>query len=249
MNGAWIQAGGFENVLPFIILVLWIVGKVMNARAEARSREKPPGDAGPRPARGKAPPAVPPAGSGEERLRRFLAELTGVEPPPPAEVEPPDYEAPAPLPALPPLPEPRRPQAFRPVMQTTAPDPSAAPDPFSLRRSLAERHRRRRARPAAPPPIPIPAPAMVQPARVEASAPAEIVMRFGPQARTAVMPASSMQGITMAGPHMGSFGRLSSAGRAYASWNIHPLLGSRRRLKEAMILRTLLAPPRAFEPI
>ncbi len=250
MNGAWIQAGGFENVLPFIILILWIVGKVMNARAEARARQKPPGDAGPRPARRTSPPAVPEAGSGEEQLRRFLAELTGVEPPPPAEVEPPAYEPPAPLPDLPPLPGFRPAGPARPPMVSSVPGPSGSPEPFSLRRSVAERNRRRRMRPPPPPPVPLPVAAPVRrAANAEAAASAEAMTAPRPQARPSVMPTPGLQGITMGGPHLGAIASATSAGRPHAAWNARALLAGRRRLREAMILRTILAPPRALDPM
>ncbi len=248
MNGSWIHAGGFENVLPFIILALWIVGKVMNARAEARSRKPPADDEAPAPFPRTSRPDTEPAPSGEEQLRRFLADLTGDDTPPPA--------PPPALPEPPPLPEFRPSAPVRPPMRTFMTESQAAPGPMSLRQKMAERRRLLRTLRAAPPPVPVPVhPAPTQPQQPypEYAAPtanAALVTMLGPQARTAVMPASGMQGITMAGPNMGSIGRLSALGRAGSTtWAIRPLLGNRRRLKEAMILRTILAPPRALDPL
>ena len=204
MQTPWIQAGGFENVLPFVILILWVIGKVMNARAGARAK-RPPGP--PPPVRQGGAPEASPAESGEEQLRRFLAELTGTEPPPAA---PPP--APEPLSVPPALPEFRPAEPARPPMASSLPGPSASPEPFSLRRSVAERHRRRRMRPAAPPPVP---PAIPEPVRRPAAeapvAPGEAVTVLGPQARRSVMPASGLQGITMGGPHLGTIASAASA--------------------------------------
>jgi hypothetical protein len=236
MNDVWIQARGFDEIIPVVILILWGVGKLMASRAAAKEKSRPPADVALPPAPGPGIDPVPRKPSREVELRRFLAELTGVEVPQPEPPPPQAYEPPAPMPA-PPTPS----YPFRAQIDRTPPM-----DRMARARSEA---RRKRMRSMQPPPVPAPqffapspAPERVHGVRARDSA------DMAP-AKTRVFHSTAMRDFSIAGPRVDSILRVTRAGSGHATWHIRPLLSDVRRLREAVILQTVLSPPRALDPL
>lgn len=234
MNDAWIQARGFDEIVPVIILVLWGIGKFMTSRAAAKERNRPPP--------GAAPPPVPGSGeipamrtrAREEQLRRFLAELAGGEVPP-AESQPPQIVEP-PGPRLAPMPQsfPLRSESDR------------GPRVNSIVQLRSEARRKRRQRMPSPPvsanPYPVSPPVPGPVDREQDSAPMS-------PAKISVFHSTAMRDFNVAGPRGGAIMRTTRAGSSHATWYVRPLLSDVRRLREAVILRTVLSPPRALDPL
>jgi hypothetical protein len=233
MNDAWIQARGFDEIIPVVVLILWGVGKLMASRAAAKEKSRPPTDPLPAPQAGAAPAMKRRAR--EEELRRFLAELTGVEVPPAEPPPPQGYEPPVTMPPLPP-----------PSFQFHT-DAERAPPMGTMARLRSEARRQQRRR-MPPPPVPAPAPvAMVHPP-VPTPAPRAQPAADPTLARTAVFHSTAMRDFSIAGPRVGSILRVTRAGSGHATWHVRPLLSDVRRLREAVILQTVLSPPRALDP-
>jgi hypothetical protein len=237
MNDAWIQARGFDEIIPVVILILWGVGKLMASRAAAKEKGRPPADVVPPPAPGTG---VDPAArklSREVELRRFLAELTGVEVPQPEPPPPQTFESSEPMPAPPTPPFPFRVEIDR------------APPMDSMARMRSEARRKRMRRMPPPPPVPVPqffvpspAPEPVHAVRARDSA------DMAP-AKTRVFHSTAMRDFSIAGPRVGNILRVTRAGSGHATWHVRPLLSDVRRLREAVILQTVLSRPRALDPL
>lgn len=232
MNETVIQANGFENLFGFVILILWVAGKVLSSRAEKKKppegRPAAPGPEGrrmPRP-----PPMRGPDMSPEEELRRFLAQLSGAEPPPgPIEIEveeEPVFALPPPAP-LPPPPPPRR----------------RAVAPFG-----ADREARRRGSAAVTASSSYSdARDVIRQARAAAaqSSPPMRIMRQS--TRSTGLPSSAMTGRILMGPRLSMSGSASGRGSGSASASLRSALHSPRRVREAFLLREVLSAPRAFD--
>lgn len=238
MNGAWIQARSFDEIVPVVILILWGVGKLMASRAAARKGNSPP------PARSPIPPPRPgtvpstPPRSGGDELRRFLAKLTGEEIPPAVPPALPELDPPEPMSAtlFPP-----RPDSFQPAM-----------DRMPVAGSLADRsglrgRQRRRKSPAPPPLMGTPYPAFA-PHGVAGRHESTVSVASAP-ATISAFRSTAMRDFNVAGPRVGGILRVVRAGAGHATWQVHPLLSDVRRLREAVILRTVLSPPRALDPL